>query len=182
MFGRHGFKFKHGGFKGEFRRMRRGDIKFHLLEILKETPRHGYEIISELETRSGGYRPSPGSVYPTLQMLEEGATHIGVATDHIIESFRNELWPGYKTGEGIEPALYAQFVPLEEARVAMGVATWPMVDLEADYALAEAGIMTVKRLVNCGAIQQSRLRLIVSPLRVVRGVGSPCRVVAVEGE
>src|SRR5688572_27921402 len=58
-------------FKGEFMRRRRGDIKFHLLEILKEGPRHGYEIISELEKRSGGYRPSPGSVYPTLQMLEE---------------------------------------------------------------------------------------------------------------
>ena len=76
MFGRYGFKFGRGGcapgFKGDFMRMRRGDIKFHLLEILKETPRHGYEIISELEKQSGGYRPSPGSVYPTLQMLEEG--------------------------------------------------------------------------------------------------------------
>src|SRR5215212_10043147 len=76
MFGRHGFKFGRGGcapgFSGEFMRMRRGDIKFHLLEILKDTPRHGYEIISELEKQSGGYRPSPGSVYPTLQMLEEG--------------------------------------------------------------------------------------------------------------
>jgi DNA-binding PadR family transcriptional regulator len=71
MFGRHGFKFGQGGQKGEFMRRRRGDIKFHLLEILKETPRHGYEIIGELEKRSGGYRPSPGSVYPTLQMLEE---------------------------------------------------------------------------------------------------------------
>ena len=76
MFGRHGFKFGHGhggpGGRGEFRRMRRGDIKFHLLEVLKECPRHGYEIIGELEQQSGGYRPSPGSVYPTLQMLEEG--------------------------------------------------------------------------------------------------------------
>src|SRR5918997_4520615 len=76
MFGRHNFRFGRGecapGFNGEFMRMRRGDIKFHLLEILKETPRHGYEIISELEKQSGGYRPSPGSVYPTLQMLEEG--------------------------------------------------------------------------------------------------------------
>lgn len=70
-----------GGFRGEFMRMRRGDIKFHLLEILKDAPRHGYEIIGELETRSGGYRPSPGSVYPTLQMLEEA---------------------GYLTGEQIE--------------------------------------------------------------------------------
>lgn len=75
MFGRQGFKFGRGGcgpgHRGEFMRMRRGDIKFHLLEILKDTPRHGYEIIGELEKQSGGYRPSPGSVYPTLQMLEE---------------------------------------------------------------------------------------------------------------
>jgi 5'-3' exonuclease len=73
-----------------------------------------------------------------LQMLEQGATHIGVATDHVIESFRNRLWPGYKTGEGIEPALFAQFHPLEEALAAMGVAVWPMIELEADDALASA--------------------------------------------
>lgn len=76
MFGRHGMRFGHGpgghGFGAEFKRMRRGDIKFHLLEAVKDTPRHGYEIIGELEKQSGGYRPSPGSVYPTLQMLEEG--------------------------------------------------------------------------------------------------------------
>ena len=71
-------------------------------------------------------------------MIEGGATHIGVATDHVIESFRNELWPGYKTGEGIEPALLAQFHPLEEALAAMGVAVWPMIELEADDALASA--------------------------------------------
>jgi 5'-3' exonuclease len=71
-------------------------------------------------------------------MLEKGATHIGVATDHVIESFRNELWPGYKTGEGIDPALWAQFHPLEEALGAMGVVVWPMVELEADDALASA--------------------------------------------
>lgn len=86
MFGRKAFKFGPGtwapSFSGEFMRMRRGDIKFHLLEILKETPRHGYEIISELEKQSGGYRPSPGSVYPTLQMLEEG----GYLTSEQIDS------------------------------------------------------------------------------------------------
>src|SRR5688572_22562227 len=71
-------------------------------------------------------------------MIEEGASHIGVATDHIIESFRNELWPGYKTGAGIEPALWRQFHPLEEALAAMGVAVWPMVELEADDGLASA--------------------------------------------
>ena len=72
------------------------------------------------------------------QMIGNGATHIGVATDHVIESFRNELFAGYKTGEGIEPALLAQFHPLEEALVAMGVATWPMIELEADDGLASA--------------------------------------------
>jgi 5'-3' exonuclease len=73
-----------------------------------------------------------------LQMIERGATHLGVATDHVIESFRNGLWPGYKTAEGIEPALLAQFHPLEDALAAMGVAVWPMVELEADDALASA--------------------------------------------
>ena len=71
-------------------------------------------------------------------MIEQGATHVGVATDHVIESFRNGLWPGYKTSAGIEPALLAQFHPLEEALAAMGVATWPMIELEADDALASA--------------------------------------------
>lgn len=72
------------------------------------------------------------------KMAQQGATHIGVATDHVIESFRNNLWPDYKTGEGIEPALLAQFHPLEAALAAMGVATWPMIELEADDALASA--------------------------------------------
>jgi 5'-3' exonuclease len=71
-------------------------------------------------------------------MFEKGATHLGVATDHVIESFRNDLWPDYKTGEGIEPALLAQFHPLEGALAAMGVAVWPMIELEADDALASA--------------------------------------------
>src|SRR6202030_3826209 len=71
-------------------------------------------------------------------MIEEGATHVGVATDHVIESFRNALWSGYKTGEGIEPALWAQFQPLENALDAMGIIVWPMIELEADDALASA--------------------------------------------
>jgi 5'-3' exonuclease len=79
-----------------------------------------------------------GLLHSVLEMIEKGATHIGVATDHIIESFRNDLWPDYKTGDGIEPALLAQFQPLEEALAAMGVAVWPMVELEADDALASA--------------------------------------------
>jgi 5'-3' exonuclease len=79
-----------------------------------------------------------GVLHSILQMVEEGATHVGVATDHVIESFRNDLWPGYKTGLGVDPALKAQFEPLEEALSAMGVAVWPMVELEADDALAAA--------------------------------------------
>src|SRR5438067_13629151 len=79
-----------------------------------------------------------GVLHSLLEMIEEGATHLGVATDHVIESFRNALWPEYKTGEGIDPALFAQFHPLEDALTAMGVAVWPMTDLEADDALASA--------------------------------------------
>ena len=79
-----------------------------------------------------------GVLHSVLEMLEKEATHLGVATDHVIESFRNELWPDYKTGEGIEPALLAQFIPLEEALASMGVMVWPMIELEADDALASA--------------------------------------------
>jgi 5'-3' exonuclease len=79
-----------------------------------------------------------GVLHSILEMIEKGATHVGVATDHVIESFRNGLWPGYKTGAGIEPALRKQFLPLEQALAAMGVAVWPMVELEADDALASA--------------------------------------------
>src|SRR5256714_4759372 len=79
-----------------------------------------------------------GVLHSILEMIETGATHVGVATDHVIESFRNQLWPDYKTGEGIEPTLLAQFQPLEEALAAMGVAVWPMIELEADDALASA--------------------------------------------
>src|SRR3989454_317469 len=90
-----------------------------------------------------------GVLHSILEMIETGATHVGVATDHVIESFRNDLWPDYKTGEGIEPALLAQFQPLEEALTAMGVVVWPMIELEADDALASAA-----RLLNqYGAIE-----------------------------
>lgn len=109
----------------------------HLIDGTYELYRHFYGI-----RRGAGADPQYGAVKGVLgtvaQMLEQGATHIGVATDHVIESFRNELWPGYKTGEGIEPALWAQFHPLEDALAAMGVAVWPMTDLEADDALASA--------------------------------------------
>ena len=109
----------------------------HLIDGTYELFRHFYGI-----RRGSSTDPPFGAVLGVLrtvvQMMEGGATHIGVATDHVIESFRNDLWPGYKTGAGIEPALYRQFIPLEESRVAMGVATWAMVELEADAALASA--------------------------------------------
>jgi 5'-3' exonuclease len=79
-----------------------------------------------------------GVLNSVLMMIEQGATHLGVATDHVIESFRNDLWPGYKTGEGVERALLSQFHPLEDALESMGVAVWAMVELEADDALASA--------------------------------------------
>jgi len=82
-----------------------------------------------------------GVLHSVLEMIEQGATHVGVATDHVIESFRNDLWPGYKTGEGIEPALLAQFHPLEDALTAMGVVVWAMTRLEADDALASAALI-----------------------------------------
>ena len=80
-----------------------------------------------------------------LEFVERGETHIGVATDHVIESFRNRLWAGYKTGEGIEPTLLAQFHPLEDALAAMGVTVWPMTELEADDALASAAQLASHR-------------------------------------
>src|SRR5690606_26792730 len=95
-----------------------------------------------------------GVLGTVLQLLEGGATHVGVATDHVIESFRNDLWAGYKTGEGVDPALKAQFWPLEDALVAMGVVTWAMVEVEADDALAAAAAQAardpaVERVVIC---------------------------------
>jgi 5'-3' exonuclease len=92
-------------------------------------------------TAPEGLRAVRGVVGSLLGMLEGGATHVGVATDHVIESFRNALWPGYKTGEGIDPVLRAQFEPLEEALAALGVAVWPMVEFEADDALAAAAAL-----------------------------------------
>lgn len=110
----------------------------HLLDGTYELFRHFYG----LRRFNGGLDRPFGAVVgvlnTVLEMIEKGATHVGVATDHVIESFRNGLWPGYKTGDGIERALLAQFHPLEEALDAMGVAVWPMTELEADDGLASA--------------------------------------------
>jgi 5'-3' exonuclease len=110
----------------------------HLIDGTYELFRHFYGQRRFNKGKDKPFGATAGVLNGILQMIEEGATHIGVATDHIIESFRNELWPGYKTGVGIEPVLYSQFQPLEESLAAMGVVVWPMTDLEADDALASA--------------------------------------------
>ncbi|HEX3070790.1 MAG TPA: 5'-3' exonuclease H3TH domain-containing protein [Thermoanaerobaculia bacterium] len=109
----------------------------HLIDGTYELFRHFYGI-RRFKKSDPPFGAVAGVLGTVVQMLEGGATHIGVATDHIIESFRNDLWPGYKTGAGIDHALWRQFHPLEEALVSMGVATWPMIELEADDALASA--------------------------------------------
>jgi 5'-3' exonuclease len=110
----------------------------HLLDGTYELFRHFYGQRRFNEGKDKPLGAVAGLLHSVLEMIEQGATHLGVATDHVIESFRNDLWPGYKTGDGIEPVLRAQFEPLEEALAAMGVVVWPMVELEADDGLASA--------------------------------------------
>jgi 5'-3' exonuclease len=110
----------------------------HLVDGTYELFRHFYGIRRFEKGADPPHGAVIGVLNTVLQMIETGATHIGVATDHVIESFRNRLYDGYKTGDGVEPALLAQFHPLEEALAAMGVAVWPMVEWEADDALASA--------------------------------------------
>ncbi len=110
----------------------------HLVDGTYELFRSFYGAQHFRKGKTAPYDGVRGVLGTVLRMFEEGATHLGVATDHVVESFRNELYPGYKTGEGIDPVLWSQFHPLEDALVAMGVATWPMVELEADDALASA--------------------------------------------
>jgi len=113
-------------------------MMIHLIDGTYELFRHFYGLRSFNKGKDKPYGAVTGVLNGVLQMIDEGATHLGVATDHVIESFRNELWSEYKTGEGIEWALRSQFHPLEEALVSMGIVVWPMVELEADDALASA--------------------------------------------
>ena len=115
----------------------------HLVDGTYELFRHFYGI-RRFKKTDPPFGAVSGVLGMVAQLLEDDATHVGVATDHIIESFRNKLWAGYKTGAGIERALRAQFVPLEEALAAMGVAVWPMVELEADDALASAAYLAAQ--------------------------------------
>ena len=110
----------------------------HLIDGTYELFRHFYGLRRFNKGQDRPFGAVIGVLTTVLQMIEEQATHVGVATDHVIESFRNGLWPGYKTGDGIDPALLSQFHPLEEALAAMGVLVWPMIETEADDALASA--------------------------------------------
>jgi 5'-3' exonuclease len=116
----------------------------HLIDGTYELFRHYYGLRHIPQGQDQPFGAVVGVLGSVLTMIEEGATHLGVATDHVIESFRNELWSGYKTGEGIDPALLGQFEPLEESLAAMGIVVWPMVELEADDALASAAFIASK--------------------------------------
>ena len=116
----------------------------HLVDGTYELFRHFYGLRRFNKGVDRPYGAVVGVLQTVLQMIENGDTYLGVATDHVIESFRNRLWADYKTGAGIERALLAQFHPLEEALAAMGVVVWPMIELEADDALASAAHLASK--------------------------------------
>jgi 5'-3' exonuclease len=119
-------------------------VVVHLVDGTYELFRHFYGLRRFTKGKDRPYGAVVGVLQTVLQMLENDAVYLGVATDHVIESFRNRLWPHYKTGAGIERALLAQFHPLEEALAAMGVVVWPMIELEADDALASAAHLASK--------------------------------------
>src|SRR5690349_15205314 len=113
-------------------------MEVHLVDGTYELFRHFFAMPSMKDDKGREIGAVRGVLNSMRSMLNQGATHIGVATDHVIESFRNDLYPGYKTGEGIEPELYSQFPILEDELRAMGVVVWAMVEFEADDALASA--------------------------------------------
>ncbi|OLD03527.1 flap endonuclease [Candidatus Bathyarchaeota archaeon] len=123
----------------------------YLLDGTYELFRHFYALPSHVNGRGEEVGATRGVLGSVLGMLESGVTHVGVATDHVIESFRNNLWPGYKTSEGVDPDLLAQFPLLEEALEAMGIVVWPMVELEADDAMAGAAV-SLSALADVGRV------------------------------
>ena len=116
-------------------------MKIHLIDGTYELFRHFYAVPSARDEEGREVGATRGVVASVLGMINRGATHVGVATDHVIESFRNRLWPGYKTGAGVDPNLLSQFGLLEDALAALGVTVWPMVEYEADDALAAAAVL-----------------------------------------
>ena len=123
---------------GAASRRYRGGIQVHLIDGTYELFRHFFGVPSHRNDEGREVAAVRGVLSSVLGLLDDGATHVGVATDHVIESFRNDMWPGYKTSAGVDPTLLAQFDLLEVALYAMGVTVWPMVKLEADDALASA--------------------------------------------
>jgi 5'-3' exonuclease len=129
-------------------------LDIHLIDGTYELFRHYYALPSARDAQGREVAAVRGVVASVLGMVKEGATHLAVATDHVIESFRNALWPGYKTGEGIDPELWSQFPLLEEALAAAGIVVWPMVEFEADDALASGAAIAardtrVERVIIC---------------------------------
>jgi len=136
-------------------------LEIYLIDGTYELFRHYYAMPSLRDADGREVAAVRGVVTSVLGMINGGAQYVGVATDHVIESFRNDLWPGYKTGDGIEPDLLAQFPLLEDALAAAGIATWPMVELEADDALAAAATAAardprVERVVSARRTKTSR--------------------------
>jgi len=119
-------------------------LDVYLVDGTYELFRHYYALPSARDAEGREVAAVRGVLSSVLGMIEGGATHVGVATDHVIESFRNGLWPGYKTSEGIEPDLWAQFPLLEEVLTAAGIVVWPMVEFEADDALAAAAAIAAR--------------------------------------
>jgi 5'-3' exonuclease len=119
-------------------------FEVHLIDGTYELFRHYHALPSMRDSNGQEVAAVRGVLTSILGMIEKGATHLGVATDHVIESFRNRLWTDYKTGEGVEPDLLAQFPLLEEALTALGIVVWPMVEFEADDALAAAAFAAEK--------------------------------------
>jgi 5'-3' exonuclease len=129
-------------------------MQIHLVDGTYELFRHYYAVPSARDAEGREVGAVRGVLASVLGMIKAGATHVAVATDHIIESFRNDLWPGYKTGEGVDPDLLAQFHPLEETLAAAGVTVWPMVEFEADDAMAAGAAIAardprVERVIIC---------------------------------
>src|SRR5579872_6938636 len=116
-------------------------MNVYLVDGTYELFRHFFAVPPSQDTSGQEIGAVRGVVASVLSMIEQGATHLGVATDHVVESFRNELYPGYKTSEGVPPELLSQFPIVEDALQAMGVRVWPMVEFEADDALASAAAL-----------------------------------------
>jgi 5'-3' exonuclease len=119
-------------------------VEVHLIDGTYELFRHYYALPSARDSDGREVAAVRGVIRSVLGMIQGGALYIGVATDHVFESFRNDLWPTYKTGQGVEPELRAQFQLLEDALSALGIAVWPMVEFEADDALASAAALAAR--------------------------------------